>query len=126
MGGIGRKIIEGLQQAVAGDLARVTIDGQVWSRGNSSEMQALLTELVTHFTIKDGLRKDKNQYGHLELWWAGKSVEEQPDALTNPWMLLASAENSYSLGRMGHLAGILDSARKLLDAARTPPRSAAG
>lgn len=28
----GQKIIEGLKAAVAGDLARVTIDGQTWER----------------------------------------------------------------------------------------------
>lgn len=28
----GDKIIEGLKEAVAGDLSRVTIDGQVWTR----------------------------------------------------------------------------------------------
>lgn len=32
MSNLGPKIIEGLKQAVAGDLARVTIEGETWAR----------------------------------------------------------------------------------------------
>ena len=111
----GQKIIEGLKQAIAGDFGRVTIDGQVWVRDNCSELAALraiVDDLATHFVVKDGPNKDKNQYGHLELWWAAKSVAEEASASYNPFMLLASAESSYSLACMNHLAGLIAAARE--------------
>lgn len=74
----------------------------------------LLEYLTTHFVVKDGPNKDKNQYGHLELWWAAKSVHEESSALYNPWMLLGTAENSYSLAAMGDLRGVLEVARDML------------
>lgn len=79
----------------------------------------ILAFLATHFIVKVGPNKDKNQYGHLELWWAAKSVNEEPDASFNPWMMLGNAENSYSLAAMGELRGALDAARNefRLDAA---------
>jgi hypothetical protein len=111
----GAKIIEGLKQAIAGDFGRVTIEGQVWTREPDDAIK-VVSDLATHFIVKDGPNKDKNQYGHLELWWAAKSVDEEPSASYNPFMLLASAENSYSLACMGHLAGILEAARKIRNA----------
>ena len=36
----GAKIIEGLKQAIAGDLARVTIAGQVWVREDIAQKPA--------------------------------------------------------------------------------------
>lgn len=74
----------------------------------------ILEYLTTHFVVRNGRNNDKNQYGHLELWWAAKSVHEEASALYNPMMLLASAENSYSLCAMGELRGVIDEARKLL------------
>lgn len=74
----------------------------------------ILEFLATHFIVKDGSNKDKNQYGHLELWWAAKSINEAPDASFNPWMMLGNAENSYSLVAMGELQGALNEARKTI------------
>ncbi len=73
----------------------------------------ILEFLATHFIVKDGPNKDKNQYGHIELWWAANSVAEQPDAGRNPWMFLGDAQNSFSLAAMGQLRGALNEARKL-------------
>jgi hypothetical protein len=73
----------------------------------------VLEFLATHFAVKVGPNKDRNQYGHLELWWAAKSVAEEGSALYNPWMMIGNAENSYSLAAMGELRGALDKARKL-------------
>ena len=78
------------------------------------DLRTPLEELTQHFIVKAGPNKDKNQYGHLELWWAGGSVEDEPNALTNPWMMIADAQSSYSLACMDHLAGILDTARAAL------------
>lgn len=74
----------------------------------------ILEFLATHFIVKNGRNKDTNQYGHLELWWAAKSVNEEPSALYNPWMMLGDAQNSFSLAAMGELRGCLDAARNLL------------
>lgn len=40
----GAKIIEGLKEAIAGDLSRVTIDGQVWVR--ATDLHADQQELM--------------------------------------------------------------------------------
>lgn len=72
----------------------------------------LLNFLATHFIVKNGSNSEKNQYGHLELWWAAESVDVEPNAATNPWLLLTSAEGSYSLAALGELRGVLDEARK--------------
>lgn len=37
----GHKIIEGLRDAVAGNFARVTIDGQIWVKRDSTEVERL-------------------------------------------------------------------------------------
>lgn len=69
-----------------------------------------LEYLTTHFIVKDGPNAGTNQYGHLELWWAAKSVNEEPSAAYNPWMLLGEAQNSYSLVAMGELRGVIAAA----------------
>lgn len=57
MSGLGPKIIESLKQAVAGDLARVTIEGEAWAKVKdihadqqeimriNNEMRVLLLEI---------------------------------------------------------------------------------
>lgn len=40
----GQKIIDGLKQAVAGDFARVTIEGQTWVRADADRDRALIEE----------------------------------------------------------------------------------
>lgn len=40
----GQKIIDGLKEAIAGDLSRVTIDGQVWVR--ATELHADQQEIM--------------------------------------------------------------------------------
>jgi hypothetical protein len=79
----------------------------------------VLEYLATHFVVKDGRNKEKNQYGHLELWWAGKSVHEEPGE-SNPWMMLGNAANSYSLAAMGELQAVI---RRAVLLTKTPPRS---
>lgn len=74
----------------------------------------ILKFITTHFVVRNGPNKDTNQYGHLELWWAAKSVDDKPDALYNPMMLIGDAQNSYSLAAMGELRGAIDAARKLV------------
>lgn len=74
----------------------------------------LLKYLTTHFVVKNGPNNEKNQYGHLELWWAAKSVHEEPSAAYNPWMHLASAENSFNLAAMGDLRGVIEVAGELV------------
>ncbi len=68
--------------------------------------------LARHFIVQDGPNAATSQYGHLELWWAAKSVTEPPDAMKNPWMMLGEARGSYSLAPMAELQGILQSLRR--------------
>jgi hypothetical protein len=79
-----------------------------------SERMNILKELATHFVIKKGSRHDTNQYGHLELWQAAKSVNEKPDSMYNPWTCLASAENGYTLACMSHLNDLIERSREVL------------
>jgi hypothetical protein len=51
----GQKIVEGLKDAIAGNFSRVTVEGQVWTRGAPQEerAQALLqdaNELIRSFS----------------------------------------------------------------------------
>ena len=74
----------------------------------------ILEFLAVHFIVKAGPNKYKNQYGHLELWWAAKSINEEPNASFNPWMMLGNAEDSFSLAAMSELHGALAAARELM------------
>lgn len=54
----GHKIIEGLKQAIAGDISRVTIDGQTWVRRNA--------ETDDLWDLVDALAKLRRE---LPGWW---------------------------------------------------------
>jgi hypothetical protein len=83
-------------------------------------LRAVLVVFTTHFVVKDGSNKERNQYGHLELWFAARSVHEEADAIRNPWMLIGSAEGSFSLACMNVLASALVNADAALSQSAPP------
>lgn len=72
----------------------------------------IVAYLAKHFVVRNGPNSDKSQYGHLELWWAAADVAAESSAMRNPFMLLGTAENSYSLAAMGELRALIDHARE--------------
>jgi hypothetical protein len=75
--GNGEKIIEGLRQAVAGDLARVTIQGQVWVRDKNSELVRLRAILKTLVDAHDYSSLDRGIGTALpdgKMWLAARAA----------------------------------------------------
>ena len=89
---------------------KTTAAAMDWAVREIEKQRAALRAFAEHFEVKEGPKKNETQYGHLELWYAAKSVNEEADALHNPKMLMASAESSFSLACMNALGGALDNA----------------
>lgn len=68
--------------------------------------------LANHFIVKPGANASESQYGHLELWFAAKSVYEKPHVLYNPWMMIGSASGSLSLVPMEEMRQLIGEARE--------------
>jgi len=89
------------------------------ARAQSAEAALVVAEMAlepfaTKFVVKKGPNSATSQYGELELWWAARDVEAEPDATGNPWMCMAVAGNSFSLVCMSELDHALRRAAQAL------------
>lgn len=99
----GSKIIEGLKEAVRGDFARVTIEGQTWVRADRAAPPVGLTEEVIQSLINstiDPLKRLGERLADL--------LQEDDWNNIEPFLLDIAARLNHQAGTSGDLRGLIE------------------